>query len=106
MQNEYAFKLSPKADRDLDEIYQYIFLELKNPKAADDLIDDFEKAFINLEKFPQSCPLSVNALLKRKGYRKLVVNNYIALYKLDVKRKLIIIMHVFYGAMDYENKGL
>ena len=102
MQNNYRFKLSPKADRDLDKTYRYIFLELKNPKAADDLIDDFQKAFVNLEYFPESCPLSHNPVLRQKGYRVLVVNNYIALYKIDPKRKLVIIMHIFYGAMDYE----
>jgi len=102
MQARFKFKLSPKAVRDIEKIFRYIFFELKNPKAASDLLDDFEKAFIRLEAFPESCPISCNAVLKQKGYRKLVVNNYIALYKLDNKRKLITVMHIFYGAMNYE----
>ena len=34
-------------------------------------------------------------------YRKLVIDNYIALYEFDEKYKQVIIYRVLYGRMDY-----
>ncbi len=97
----YKLTVSPAARDDLDGIFEYIAKKLYAPSAAQNLIGKLEKAFLSLRDAPYRCELSRNALLADKGYRKLVVNHYIALYLVDDTAKRIIVARVFYGAMDY-----
>jgi len=102
MKAEYKLKITPAAAGDLDAIDTYITNTLFAPAAAQDLMADFDKSFHSLCNAPYRCELSRNATLREKGYRKLVVNNYVSLYLVDETKKLVIIARVFYGAMDYE----
>ena len=45
--------------------------------------------------------LSRDAALSQRGYRKVVISNYKALYLVDEERKLVIISRVFDGSMNY-----
>ena len=106
MSSKYTLKLMPQAERDLDDIYAYITYELVNQPAALKLIDEIGKRLTDLEDMPKSCPLSDIPELKKDGYRKCVIENYIALYKLDEIQKFIVVAKVFYGRRDYKNLGL
>jgi len=103
MLNEYRVKFTPLAKNDMDEIYQYIFDTLIAPIAANNLIDKIEEKAKRLADAPYSCPLVDDEFLREKGYRKLVINNYIALYMVSDDEKLVKIMRVVYGGSDYEN---
>ena len=46
----------------MEQIFEYISVNLNNPSAALDQINDFEKAFDNFCAFPGSCPLVNNEL--------------------------------------------
>ena len=37
------------------------------------------------------------------NYRKIVINNYIALYTVDENKKEVVITRIFYGSMNYSN---
>jgi len=102
MAAEYNLKITPAAAGDLDAIDTYITDALFAPAAAQALMADFDKGFHSLCDAPYRCELSRNATLREKGYRRLVVNNYIALYLVDDSEQMVIIARVFYGAMDYE----
>lgn len=69
------------AQIDMEQIFDYIVVELCNPTAAIGQINDFEKAFDNVCTFPESCPCINNEYVKDKSLRKLIVNNYIAFYR-------------------------
>jgi len=102
MKTEYNLKITPAAANDLDTIDTYISVTLCAPEAAQNLMAEFDKSFHSLCAAPYRCELSRNALLKEKGYRRLVFNKYVGLYLVDEAKKLVIIARVFYGAMDYE----
>jgi addiction module RelE/StbE family toxin len=102
MSNKYKVKFTPLADSDMDGIYQYIFEILSAPMAAENLITEIEEKTKRLEDMPYSCPAVDDELLKAKGYRKLVVKSYIALYVVSDSEKLVTIMHVVHSASDYE----
>ena len=51
---EYEVKLSPRAVRDLEGIYAYIFQELKVPETAIGMIELLELAIYSLENIPQN----------------------------------------------------
>jgi len=106
MPSKYTLKFMPQAERDLDGIYSYITYDLCNEPAAAKLIDRIEETLIGLEDMPKRCPLSDIPELRNDGYRKCVIENFIALYKLDEADKLIKVARVFYGRRDYKNLGL
>ena len=97
----YEIKLTLKARNDIESIYSYISEGLHNPSAAQKLADKFDKAFDKISTFPLSCPIGKT----EKEYRKLIVENYIAFYKVIEETKTLIVYRVFYGMMDY-NKYL
>jgi addiction module RelE/StbE family toxin len=100
MEAEFNYKVTPAAASDLDAIDTYITDVLCAPSAAINLMDEFEKQFRSLCGNPYRCELSRNPVLADKGYRRLVVKNYVCLYLVD--DEIVIIVRVFYGAMDYE----
>ena len=99
--NKYRLKIFPLAKLDMEQIFDYIAIDLCNPTAAIGQINDFEKAFENICTFPESQPFIKNEYVKDKSLRKLVVNNYIAFYR--IKEKEIQIVRVLYGMSNYEN---
>ena len=101
MENKlYQLKIFPMAQLDMEQIFDYIAVELCNPTAAMEQINDFEKAFENVRAFPKSCPYINNEYVKDKSLRKLIVNNYIAFYR--VRDNEIQVIRVLYGMRNYE----
>lgn len=100
MENKFTLKIFPSAQADMEQIFEYISIHLSNPSAALDQINDFEKAFDHVCAFPGSCPLINNEYVKDKSLRKLIVNNYIAFYR--IKDHEIQVVRVIYGMRNYE----
>ena len=98
--NKYQLKIFPMARLVMVQIFDYIAVELCNPTAAIGQINDFEKAFENVCTFPESCPYINNEYVKDKSLRKLIVNNYIAFYR--IKDNEIQVVRVLYGMRNYE----
>ncbi len=84
----------------MEQIFEYISINLSNPSAALKQINDFEKAFDNVCTFPESCPLINNEYVKDKSLRKKIVNNYIAFYR--IQNHEIQVVRVIYGMRNYE----
>ena len=103
MQNSYQLKFTPIANDDLDRIYRYISGHLVALKAAADLMDDIETSIMRLKDFPYSGNPVTDDILSSRGYRKLIVKNYVVFYLIDKAEKQVVIMRVFYGAQRYEN---
>ena len=101
MENKKTLKFYPSAERDLEEIFQCISIKLCNPDAAFNLINEFEKAFDNICYFPESCPLVNNESIKDKTMRKLIVNNYIAFYR--VNNEEVQVLRVLYSMRKYDD---
>jgi len=97
MGTKYNLSIMPRAATDLDSIFTYISNELSSPKASQNLMSKIEKSFMRLRDMPESCPLCQDEILFAKGYRKLVVNSYIALYTVNQETRAVIVMRVFYG---------
>ena len=101
--NRYGLKLTPKASEDLDKIYRYITEELYAEQAAADLLEEIETSVLRLKEFPFSCNYVADEYLKKKGYGKLIISNYIAFYLVDEEEKLVVVMRVLYGRQKYES---
>ena len=95
--------MTPKAADDLDNIYRYISEELFAESSATNILKRIEKGIMALREFPFSCNYVSNEYLKNKGYRKLIVDNYIVFYLIEEEKDQVIIMRVLYGKQNYEN---
>ena len=102
-ENKYGLKITPIASEDLDEIYSYIANELLNEDAAENLMEKIENSILRLKDFPFSCGFVADEILKQKGYRKLVIDSYIAFYIVDEKEKQVVIMRVLFSRQRYQD---
>ena len=100
-ERKYRLRVVPKAAEDLDAIYGYIFNTLSAAKAANDLFEQIEKATTQLMLFPFSGSYVLEEPLRAKGYRKVVVDNYLIFYLVDEVGKQVVIMRVLFGASKY-----
>ena len=102
MKTKYKTFLTRKAYEDLRGIYRYIKEELQNNSSAIKIVDELEERIALLEEYPQSGSLVQDDILQIKGYRKLIINNYIALYTVDDQRHEVHIIRIIYGKRDYQ----
>ena len=99
--DKYKVKLSPKAYRELDGIYQYVAEKLMEPDTALNLIDDIENAILGLDKMPQRGALRKRGRYANRGYRQLFVKNYTIVYRIDEEKKLVTIITVRYSSSQF-----
>jgi plasmid stabilization system protein ParE len=101
MADKYSVEIMPKAINDLDNIFRYYLEESQDCMIANKVTDEIERAILGLENFPEANPKARDMRLSKLEYRKLIVGNYITLYKINKKAKLVTIVRVFHGRMDY-----
>ena len=87
----YRVKISPQAAEDLEGIYDYISRKLEAPEAARRLLLNIEKAILDLKDMAHSYPKCLDEALNKKGYRKLIIKNYIAFYVIKEEEDLQIL---------------
>ena len=97
MDSEFGYKLTQKADADVDNIVSYIAMELANPKAASDFLDKLNDAIEEAREFPESGSLVINEYLPVTNVRKKYVGNYIMFYLPDFSTKTIYVLRIIYG---------
>lgn len=94
--DKYKIKLSPRAFRDIDDIFSYIALEKSSPENAKRQTDRIWSALKKLEIFPQSHQKRADGRYARMGYRQLLIDNYIAIFRIDDINKIVHIITVQY----------
>ena len=97
----YKLVITELAHQDLDNIVSYIALQLSNPKAAGDFLDDVTACYGLLKSTPMMYGRCQDRRLGQEGYRKAVIKNYVLVYKVNEASKIVSIMRFFYGAQDY-----
>lgn len=98
----YQIKFTPIASEDLAGIYHYISKELHAEGAAVNLMEKIEEGVMRLKDYPFSCNYVDDEFLKKKGYRKLIINNYIVFYLVDEDKEQVNIMRILYGRQEYQ----
>ena len=94
--DKYKIKLNPRAYRDLDEIFDYISKDLQSPENAKGQTDRLWKALKTLDTFPQSHQERMTGTYAGKGYRQLLTDNYITIFKIDESKKIVKIVTIQY----------
>ncbi len=96
MSNEYHVRLHAKALHDIDRIFAYIANEKLSPENARGQTDRIRAALKSLEHFPQAHQERIEGRYAKKGYRQLLIDNYIAIFRIDESSKIVHVVTVQY----------
>ncbi len=99
--DKYNVSLTSRALRDLDGIYVYITQTLLVPETALGMVDKIEKEILSLEEMPYRFPERKTGAYANKGYRQLFVGNYTVIYRIDEKRRQVIVITIRYSPSQF-----
>ena len=100
MASKFGYRLTKRAESDLDGIVSYIAVELANPQAASDFVDKLKDNIAEARGFPESGSLVDNEFLQVENLRKKLIGNYIMYYLPDMREKIIYILRIVYGKQN------
>ena len=69
---------------------------MDNPENAKGQVVRIKKAILNLDTFPQSHQERNEGRYARKGYRQLIIDNYIVIFRIDEINKIVYVVTVQY----------
>ena len=94
--DNYKVMINPRAIRELDNIYEYIANEKLAPENAKGQVDRIKKAVLSLDTFPQSHQERNEGRYAGKSYRQLLIDNYIAIFRIDEPHKTVYVVTIQY----------
>jgi plasmid stabilization system protein ParE len=97
MVSDYQF--SEQTALEYDSIIRYLAIQLQSPQVARNFRDELDRMASLACAGPESFPLSQHQHLAKLGYRKLLINNYVALY--TYANGVVTIAHIFHSRQDY-----
>lgn len=97
---EFSIDITPSAQRDIDEAFDYIAFHLENPQAAYDLMDAVYDGIEGLSFMPERFPAWKREPMKSKGVRFLGVKNFNVFYVVDRARLAVSVLRVIYNRRD------
>ena len=100
----YAVELNAIAKYEINSALDYIEFELFAPMAAYRFFNKIERTKKYLSMNPYMYPIVKKKSLAQKGFRCVVVNNYLMFYKIDKLNKIVYIDRFIYGRRDWHNK--
>ena len=104
LEYNYSIKQEKSFKRDLKNIYRYIAYDLKKEKIATKFVNTVISKLRILQVFPFA-----HELYKKEEnfeYRKLIVKNYIIIYKINLKERKIKILHIYNQKFNYNIKSI
>lgn len=99
----YKVSISEQAEKDLNDIYSYIYYELKSKISADRISQRLRNAMVGLSEMPKRfhvCPLEP---WFSRGVRSVPVGNYSVFYFVNDDKNDVLITRVVYGKRNMEN---
>ena len=93
----YKIRIFPTAKQDLEEVIGY--LNTLSPDAASKYYDLLVEEIASLSKMPERCPKPKDLALAVKGYRYLIVKNYLVFYV--IIGDTVQIRRILYARRDY-----
>lgn len=95
---QYKVQITDKALADMEEIYNYIAIQLQAPENAIVQYNRIAKAIEELKMFPEKVRLMESVQERAMGLSQLVVDNYSVFHVIE--NESAIVMRVLYSASD------
>ena len=93
---EYQIKITRLAEKDLENLGDYIAEQLLNPEAAKKMIQGIRKQVDKLRVFPERYELDRDPVLKAKGIRMTYYRKYKIFYVVDVQDSIVYIVRILH----------
>lgn len=100
---KYKIIRTDKADEQLREIIFYIADDSGSVDTALNYLDDIETAIHRLGEFPNCGSIPRYSVLRKQGYRVLIVERHLVFYKVDERNKVVTIYAIVDGRREYKN---
>lgn len=100
---KYKIIRTDKADEQLREIIFYIADDSGSVDIALNYLNKIETAINRLEEFPMSGSVPRYSVLRKQGYRVLVIERHLVFYKVNESEKIVTIYAVVDGRREYKN---
>ena len=100
---KYKIIRTDKADEQLREIIFYIADDSGSVDIALNYLKKIESAINRLEDFPLSGSIPRYSILRKQGYRVLIVERHLIFYKVNYNEKIVIIYAIVDGRQEYKN---
>ena len=98
----YRILRTDKANDQLFDVIQYIAADA-GANIALRYLDKLEAAVMSLADFPYSGTVPRYSILKKQGYRVLIVERHLIFYKVDEEKQTVMIHAVVDGRQEYRN---
>ena len=99
----YIIHITATAERDIIRAADYIEFTLKNPTAAEHLLDVATEQINSLADLPKKFCLVDDPVLASWGIRFIIVNNYLAFYTIDKKKQMVIVVRFLYQKSNWNS---
>jgi plasmid stabilization system protein ParE len=99
----YTVIVAPLAKKELDAALSYITDTLENSGAAKDLLTLFEHEKVAIARNPYHFSPVPYAHLGEKGYRRVLLKNYVAFYKIFEPKKQVRIIRFGHQSRDWSH---
>lgn len=97
----YSIHITASAERDVINASNYIKFTLKNPQAAENLLDEIESKINSLADFPNRNRLVDDPVLSSWNIHFEHVKNYLVFYTISEARKEVIIVRFLYKKSNW-----
>lgn len=101
---QYIVQITDRALADMEEIYNYIAIQLQAPENAMGQYNRIAETVESLHIFPKRVKLMESEPERKMGLRQLAVDNYSIFYIIEDMR--VIVTRVLYSAMDISSRLL
>lgn len=98
---KYKVFLYPRAYRDIDDIYAYIALQKLSPENAKRQTDRIWEALQTLDTFPAAHQDRLEGRFAGRGYKQIIIDNYIAIFRIDEKQKNVYVITIQYHGRNF-----
>jgi len=99
----YQIHITSTAEHDLIQAADYIEFSLKNPDAAEHLLDAAAEQINSLSNLPERFRLVDDPVLASWGIRFVVINNYLAFYTINEEKQMVIIIRFLYQKSNWSS---
>lgn len=99
----YDLHITLTAEKDMNHAADYIEFVLKNPQAANHLLDEAEQKINALAQFPRQHPLVEDTILASWGIRFTQAGNYLAFYIVSDGEKKVTVVRFLYAKSDWNS---
>lgn len=99
----YKIIRTDKADEQLREIIFYIADDSGSVDIALNYLDKIEAAIRRLEESPMSGNIPRYSILRKQGYRVLIIERHLVFYKVNEDEKIVTIYAVVDSRREYKN---